>query len=392
MPDMRARVFAGVIVVSLCALACSSEEGNAVTGTGGASGASGAGGTGGALQDSGADAEADAASSACLALDGELQAALDSARAEANSPDAVLAVTTDDCGRHVYVSGDSGIGAEDLFRIGSVTKTYTASVVLRLVSQAKLSLSDVVESYVPNVPNGSTITLRMLLNHTSGLYNYTDDSTFLSQLQKTWTPTELVQIAANHPVLFAPGTQWDYSNTNYVLAGMIAEQVGGKGIEELIRTELLTPNSLAHTFLDGEEPVDGSLAPGYLQNGNDATNAVNPSFAWAAGAMVATPADTGSWIELLGGGAIHDASIQAELETPTPTTSSGVSYGLGVFLLSPAITGGAGPGVGHGGDIFGYHTQAFHFPQTNVTIVAIVNKDGTDPNGITAAALTTLFP
>jgi D-alanyl-D-alanine carboxypeptidase len=173
---------------------------------------------------------------------------------------------------------------------------------------------------------------------------------------------------------------------------MIAEKVSGIGLAELFRAELLIPNSLAHTFLDGAEPVSGSLAPGYLVSGGDATYAVHPSRSWAAGAMVATAADALEWIARLGSGQVHEPTTQSELESPTATSTPGVSYGLGVFLLSASFTGGAGPGIGHLGDIFGYHTQAFHFPEADLTIVSIVNRDGAKPNDITVAALAALLP
>lgn len=342
--------------------------------------------------DSTNDVANDAPDPACETLKGTLQTALDGAREKVMSPDAILAVSTADCGQMVLTSGGSGISDQDLFRIGSVTKPYTASLVLRLVAAGTLSLDDVIETWVVGVPNGATATLRHLLTHTSGIFNYTNDPQVYTQLTKTWTPAELVAIAAAQPPSFAPGTSWEYSNTNFVLLGMIAEQVGGAPIAEQIRSELLQPSSLEHTFLAGSETVNGALAPCFLQNGADATSAIDPSAAWAAGAMVATAEDTNRWIALLASGQIHDATVQAEMLTPTPTTAPNVSWGLGVQLLDESVTGGAGPGIGHGGDIPGFHTQSFYFPETELGITSIVNKDGADPNEITAAVLTSLFP
>jgi D-alanyl-D-alanine carboxypeptidase len=333
----------------------------------------------------------DAPDPACENQKTALQTALDTAREATLSPDAILAVETKECGELVLTSGENAISPDDLFRIGSVTKTYVAAVVLGLYAEGKLDLDDTLDNWVVGVPNGSTATLRNLLNHTSGIYNYTDDGAFQVQAAKTWTPDELVALAAAHPPEFAPGTTWAYSNTNYVLLGMIAEVVEGAPIQTLIRNRLLQPLGLEHTFLDGSEPMNGQLAVNFLQNGADATNVMHPTGAWAAGAMVATADDTRDWMEQLASGQIQDANVHAEMLQPTPTGSPSLSWGLGVMLLDAAVTGGAGPGIGHGGDIPGFHTQSFYFPESEIGITSIVNKDGADPNDITAAVLQVLL-
>lgn len=319
-----------------------------------------------------------------------LQSALDGARAKTGSKDAAMAVTTPACGSVTYVSGESGLTGSELFRIGSVTKTYVAAVVLGLVGAGKLSLDDELEQWVSGVPNGSTITVRMLLNHTSGIFNYTEDPSVLSDLTKQWTPEELVAAAAAHGAVDPPGTKWKYSNTNYVCLGIIAEKVGGKGIAEQIRAELLLPGKLEHTFFDGEEALGGALAPGFATDGTDVTTLIDPSLPWAAGAMTATPADTAKWIERLATGNVLAPAQQAEMEKGEQVAPN-VSYGLGLLMLGPALTAGAGQGFGHDGSIDGYHTQAFHFRESKTTIVSIVNQDGADPNEITLAALLSLF-
>ena len=142
----------------------------------------------------------------------------DGARAQTGSRDAALALTTPECGSVTYVSGASGLTGSELFRIGSVTKPYVATVVLQLVAEGKLSLDDKLDAWVTGVPNGSAITVRMLLNHTSGIFNYTTDPTFLAEPQKKRTPGELVQLAASHGAVDPPGSKWNYSNTNYILS------------------------------------------------------------------------------------------------------------------------------------------------------------------------------
>lgn len=354
------------------------------SGTGGSGGSGGSAGMGGSAGAAGSGGKP----SACAEQDQKLKAALDQAR---TSRDAALAVTTPACGTVTYVSGESGLDGSELFRIGSVTKPYVAAVILKLVAAGKLGLEDHLEQWVSGVPNGQTITLRMLLNHTSGIFNYTEDVSFQSNPTKKWTPDEIVQLAAGHGAVSPPGSKWEYSNTNYVCLGIIAEKVGQQGIAEQIRAELLAPNQLAHTFFDGQEALGDELAPGFAADGSDATHVVDPSGPWAAGAMTATAADTARFIELLASGALLEQAEQTEMEKGEPVAPN-VSYGLGLMMLEAPITAGAGKAYGHNGSIHGYHTQAFHFRETKTTVVSIVNQNGVNPNDLTLAALTTLFP
>lgn len=381
-------------VAFLFFVACSgNHDGSGSSGTGGVGGTGGAAGTGGSGGAAGAGGAAGTGgqSAECAALGQKLQAALDQARQSTGSRDAALAVTTEKCGTNAFVSGESKLTGSELFRIGSVTKTYVSAVVLRLVGAGKLSLDDKLDGWVSGVPNGSAITVRMLLNHTSGIFSYTQDPSFLSDLTKAWTPDELVQLAASHGAVNPPGTKWDYSNTNYVCLGIIAEKVGGGPIAQQIRAQLLAPNQLDHTFFDGGEKLGDTLAPGFAKDGTDSTYALHPSGPWAAGAMTATVADTARWIELYATGKAVPPAQQAEMEKGE-AVGSNVTYGLGVMMLDAAITGGAGKAYGHNGSINGYHTQAFHFRDSKTTIVSIVNQDGADANDVTVAALTTLFP
>lgn len=327
---------------------------------------------------------------ACKAEDSALQAGLD--KAHAKDTDAVLAVKTPSCGARTLTSGPSKIDAAKLHRIGSVTKTYVAAVVLGLAHDGALSLDDKLSKWVTDVPNGDGITVRQLLNHTSGLFNYTNDTSFQKTgMTRKWTPRELVDVAVKNPPYFEPGSGWTYSNTNFVLLGMIAEKAGNAKIGALVRTRVLAKAGLTATFFDGEEPVQGAMAPAQDSRGGDATVVADPSWAWAAGAIVATPNDVVTWIEKLGSGTFHDPATQQALLVPVKTDSRNIDYGLGVMLFGRAVTAGGGPGIGHGGDIPGYHTQAFYFPEKQTTIVSIVDSDAEDPNEVSLEALKVLF-
>jgi D-alanyl-D-alanine carboxypeptidase len=329
-------------------------------------------------------------SSECQTLDQKLQQALDSSRKL--SRDASLTVVTPACGQKLYLSGDTPITADKLFRIGSVTKTYVASVILKQLAAGKLALDNTADQYVDGVPNGNQITLRMLLQHTSGLFNYVNDTAFLSDLHKARTPGELVAIAASHPVDFAPGASWEYSNTNFIVLGMIAEKVVGVGIAQQIRETLLTPNGLSNTFFDGQEAVAGALAPGFDASNNEVTSIADPSAWWTAGAIVATSQDTANWIRFLGSGKIHDPPIQMQMESGVATApGSGESYGLGLDILDASVTAGAGQGLGHMGGLPGYTTRAYYFPDTQLTLVVMVDQDGDDPADLQFAACNAMF-
>ena len=330
------------------------------------------------------------APTACDLETAALQKGLDGAHAKTTG--AALAVKNTACGARTLVSGPTHIEANNLHRIGSVTKTFTAAVILSLAKDGVLGLDDKLSKWVPDVTGGDAITLRQLLDHQSGLFNYTEDTAFLQSPKNTvYTPRQLVDIALRNPVYFAPGTSWHYSNTNFILLGMIAETAGQAKLATLIRTRVLEKVGLTATFFDGEEPVVGTLAPAQDARGGDATKVLDPSWAWAAGSIVATPGDLAVWIEKVGSGAFYDAAQQKELLTTVPTGTPSVDYGLGIIVFGAAITGNAGPGIGHDGSIAGYHTQSFYFPDKKTTIVSIVDSDADDPNTVTIAALDVLF-
>jgi len=387
----------GSACLSLALLACGSSSSGAppLAEPGADSGAPVIDAAGPTVDAAGEAGDAGALSPACTTRLAALQKGVDGAHGAATN--AVLSLRDPTCGDMFVSSGPGKVTASELHRIGSVTKTYVAAVILGLVNEGKLSLdADFLSTWVTTIPNGSTITIRQLLSHTSGVFNYTDDTTFESEVTmdptKVWAPSELVAVAARNTPYFAPGQGWTYSNTDYILLGIIAEAVTSGKIGALVRQDVLTKVGLNATFFAGEEPVQGTLALGLSTTGANETNFADPSYAWAAGAIVATPGDVALWIERVGSGAFYDAKTQAELVTPAAMSDQdGFAYGLGVFLIDPSVTGGAGPGIGHSGDIPGYHTQAFYFPNEKTTIVSICDSDADDTNNLTAVALEVLF-
>lgn len=267
--------------------------------------------------------------------------------------------------------------AEHRYRIASETKTFVGALILKLSEEGVLSLDDTVESWLPGlVPNGSTITLRHLLNHTSGIFNYTEDASVFEPYNEDvrefiWQPEELVQIATSHEPLFEPGTSWSYSNTGYILAGMIAEKATGTALSELLKTRIFDPLGLEDTYLPTTEPgISGPHSHGYLLPGKklplpkdkplDVTR-FNPSWAWAAGGIISNQADVGRfYAALLGGRLLAPESL--EQMKSTVDAGFGIGYGLGLLRADTPC----GSAWGHDGSFPGYLS------------IALYAEDGTD--------------
>jgi D-alanyl-D-alanine carboxypeptidase len=256
------------------------------------------------------------------------------------------------------------IRADDRFRIGSMTKAFVSTVVLQLVAERRLSLGDSVEHWLPGVvPNGDAITVRELMNHTSGLYDYADLPFYVQLLHdplRSWRPLELVQQAVAHPPLFAPGTSWSYSNTNYILLGLIVAaadeaparlQVASPALEAYRR--IIVPLGLRHTSFPIVDPdVRGPHAHGYVIDPPPAwglpaildTTRSSPSWAWTAGAIISTLDDVADFHRALFAGRLLGPDEQRELQT-TVAAGPNLQYGLGVLKVQTPC----GPAWGHDG-------------------------------------------
>jgi D-alanyl-D-alanine carboxypeptidase len=324
----------------------------------------------------------------CETLAAELDATLaDTLAAEARPGGTVAAVITPECGLWRGAAGTAGDGEpltpEHLLRVGSVSKTYVSAMILSLVADGSLGLDDTLDSWQPDVPGADVITVRQLLDHTSGVFNYTDDEDFfagiLADPTRVYSPAELVAVATAHPPYFAPGDDWYYSNTNYILLGIIIEAVTGEPIASAIRNRLLVPQSLDHTFLDGDEPVQGVMAHGFDRNGDDVTFALHPSAAWAAGAVTATASDLADWAMTLYGGDVVSPELRDDMLDLVDVSKfiPGASYGLGVMAFDASVVGT--PLIGHGGAIPGFLSEMYYLPDYDSVIVTIVNSEAADP-------------
>lgn len=333
-------------------------------------------------------------SEACVALDERLRSALATIRKN-GSFDVSLQWKSEDCPSAFVTSGVSNLDERALFRVGSITKTYMTVLTLSLAEKGKLGLDDRVDAVLVDAPSEiSALTIKQLLQHTSGLFNYTETkgwkAAFSKDPRREWQPRELVDLALAEEPYAAPGKEWHYSNTGYIVLGMLLEAAGGKPLAALLREEVLVPNGLSETFLDGEEPIAGTLAPGFDTRGRAVGSGYALSWAWAAGAVVASSADVARFIELTGRQTIVPPKFRSDLTEAVATPQPGLTYGLGVFLADDSVTE-AGQSIGHGGDIPGYHSWGWYLPEKKTTLAAWVNSDSADANAVVAAALTTLF-
>jgi D-alanyl-D-alanine carboxypeptidase len=287
------------------------------------------------------------------------------------------------------------------FRAGSVTKTFVATVALQLVGEGALSLSDTVEHWLPAlVPGGDAISVRQLLNHTSGLFDYLDDPRTLDpylagQLDFRWRPRQLVRIATSHPPLFPPGAAWSYSNTGYILLGMIIEAATGHRLAAELDRRVIRPLHLSSTSFDVGTTIEGPHAHGYTLLGADLTDVtvLSQSWAWAAGALVSTADDLGIFLSALLGGRLLTPALLDQMEDTVPLGVPGEGYGLGLwrtasFFLPPDGQLSCGRVWGHDGDTVGYRTFAFASRDGRRQAVLLLNVDGSSvPPSITPAVV-----
>ncbi|MCT9078518.1 serine hydrolase domain-containing protein [Streptomyces fulvoviolaceus] len=267
---------------------------------------------------------------------------------------------------------------EDRYRVGSITKTFVATVLLQLEAEGRLSLDDTVEKWLPGVVDGnghdgSTMTVRQLLNHTSGVFNYTADETFgrtyflkdgfFEHRYDTKSPEQLVAIAMAHKPDFAPGTSWNYSNTNYVLAGMVIEKVTGRTYAEEIRRRVIDPLHLDATSVPGTRvtvPQPSSRA--YSKLAETATGPtydvtkLNPSLASSAGEMISDSADLNRFYRALLRGDLLPAKQLKEMKT-TVSAEEYPNAGYGLGLIDRELSCGVHV-WGHDGGIHGSNSVA----------------------------------
>ncbi|MGW7531131.1 serine hydrolase domain-containing protein [Amycolatopsis sp. NPDC054798] len=292
--------------------------------------------------------------------------------------------------------------ADGRFRIGSVTKTFVATVVLQLAGERRIGLDTPVNHYLPGLlPGGNRITVRMILQHTSGLYSYSDDLPFgegATQIAhgfpairfRHFTPGQLVAMATAKPLLFEPGQDWSYSDTNYIVAGLLVEKVTGRTWGTEVADRIIRPLGLHATSEPGDNPaLPWPYARGYsrLDGKTVDVTELNPTVAGAAGSMISTTADLDDFFRALLSGRLLLPEQLTEMLTPRET-NLGIGYGLGIMSIAMPC----GTTVwGHTGGIPGYATHAFATADGTRQGAFSVTTDKNPAHGTEGRILTAMF-
>ncbi|MEU9455505.1 serine hydrolase domain-containing protein [Streptomyces sp. NPDC048277] len=316
-----------------------------------------------------------------------LDAAVQQVMREANVPGVTVGIWTPGQADYVRSFGvankETGqpMSSDMYMRIGSETKMFTVTALLQLVDEGRLSLDDPIGKYIAGVPDGDRITLRQLAGMRSGLFNYSEDEGFYRALtsdpQRTMTPRQLLDYAFRHPALFRPGEKFSYSNTNLILLGLLVEKRSGQPLGRYIAQHILGPAGMHHTLF----PVGNEFPAPHAQGYTDQTASGkvedsadwNPSWAWAAGAMISDLDDLHTWARTAATGIFPDGSVmvgpavQRQRLTTPPTGIPGTGYGLGIFDVQGWI--------GHNGSLPGYEALTVYLPSTRTTVVVLLNTD-----------------
>jgi D-alanyl-D-alanine carboxypeptidase len=338
--------------------------------------------------------------------DAALQAVADSVLAVASAPGVIVAVRTASGVLHRAASGVADresqrpMRVDDAFRLGSVSKTYTATVVLRLVEDGLLSLDDRLSRYLPTFPRGDEVSVRHLLDHTSGLrdfylylYYRPDRAEMIELVTRRWSEEELLELSARFGFSFDPGADWAYSNTNYYLLGVIIERVTGRPLGQAYRTYIYEPLEIEDTWLSDHEPARLPLqTTGYLGRvdaweHSEMFGELGPTTVldrspveWGAGGLASTAAGAIRFLSALMSGALLGAEQLAAMQTFRDTPDLGVGrsagrggpdgYGLGLIRMELA----GATLLGHGGLFTGHTAGVWYLPACGVTIALYINR------------------
>lgn len=264
---------------------------------------------------------------------------------------------------------------EDRFRIGSVTKQFAAAGVLALVEAGKVKLDDPLSKYVPGYPNGDNITVLQLLNHTSGVKSYTGIPGHMAgPIRNDLTTAQLIDVFKDHPVDFAPGAQWAYNNSGYVLAGAVIEAASGQPWHDYLRTTFFEPLGMRDTGYGHDPAIVAKQVKGYTFDGGKPAPAMQLSMTQphAAGALVSNVDDLLRWNRALHEGRVLKSETYRRMITPEGKAADpGVGYGFG--LTADTVRGQ--PQLQHGGGIFGFSSFLAYLPGPDISVVVLENDD-----------------
>ncbi len=285
------------------------------------------------------------------------------------------------------LSDDVPAARQTKFRIGSVTKQFTASAILKLQEEGKLSVSDTLAKYFPDFPRGDEVRLHHLLTHTSGIHSYTSKPNFIRDVGSRITADALIASFQDDPYDFDPGTAWSYNNSGYFLLGEIVAKVSGKSLGEYLTDTFFTRLNMHDTGMHDGRKILKHEALGYSWEENQLVKALNwnMSRAGGAGALYSTVGDLQRWNQALFGGQVLSAdSLKKAFQVVDVSKSAGMPYGYGWTISKQRGL----KTIGHGGGLNGFLSHLVRFPDQNLTIVVLVNASapppGLNPGGISS--------
>lgn len=270
-----------------------------------------------------------------------------------------------------------------IFRLGSITKQFTAVAILQLASQGKLSLQDDIKKFMPELPFKENITVEQLLHHTSGIKSYTDKPDFPGKMRTDMKPMEVIMLTANDTLEFKPGTKWNYNNTGYVMLGYIIEKVSGKTYEEYVHQNLFAPAGMGNSYYGSEPKIIKNRAKGYKKEGTAFQNSdyISMTLPYAAGSLISTVEDLWKWNRALYSYQfIKKEWLDKMLTAYTLPDGKSTNYGYG--LSFGTIQGSKT--IEHGGGIPGFSTDAMYLPAEDVFVAVFSNCDCKNPGNASA--------
>lgn len=316
-----------------------------------------------------------------VATAGQIDAAAAKVLSSTGVPSASIAVVQD--GKVAYVKAYGKARLEPVmaaepsmqYSIGSVSKQFTAAAILFLAQDGKLMLDDPVAKYLPDLTRAKEVTLRQVLSMTSGYQDFWPEDYVMTSMMKSTTPQYILDVWAKKPLDFDPGTQWQYSNTNYVIAGQIAEIVGGKPLIDQLQERIFRPLKMAGVFNSDASQLPPNDPTGYYQH---ALGPLRPAplagtgWMFAAGELAMPASDLALWnISLINRSLLAPASYDAMFTEVKLKDGSGTGYGLGVEL-------GKWNGhryVSHSGEVSGFVSQNTVFPEEKIAVTVLTNED-----------------
>lgn len=279
---------------------------------------------------------------------------------------------------------ENGIKANEntKYRIGSISKTFTAVLVLKVVEEGKLELNQTIDLFFPTIPNADKITIENLLNHRSGIHNFTNSIAYLAWHTQAKTEKEMVKIIADGGSDFNPGSKGDYSNSNYVVLTYILEKVFDKSFSNLLNEKIIQPIGLKHTYFGGKIDTQKNESKSYKYAQNWIAEAeTDLSIPMGAGGIVSTPSD----LTRFGNALFSGKLLKPESLELMKTIKEG--YGLGLFSI-PFYDQ---LGFGHTGGIDGFSSAYFYFPKDNISYALTSNGSNTNFNDVSIAVLSAIY-